>query len=129
MTNLTGHAAWILTVTFAMSLVYELYRSTAMAGTSRHDSMQVFLMKGLPLYIVAAVVIAALFAGMSWAPWAGLLLSVGTIFMATFYYNPHVIFERKPRIIDWIEDLVFTGLAFVAAALLLYDVSGWELRR
>ena len=37
--------------------------------------------------------------------------------------------DRKPGIIDWVEDLVFTGLLFVAATMLLYEVLGWELRR
>jgi hypothetical protein len=35
--------------------------------------------------------------------------------------------ERQPGVVDWIEDLVFTGLLFVAATLLLYEVLGMEL--
>jgi hypothetical protein len=35
--------------------------------------------------------------------------------------------ERRPGIIDWFEDLVFTGLLFVAGALLLYDILGMTL--
>jgi hypothetical protein len=46
------------------------------------------------------------------------------ICVSIFYYNPRIMLARKPGIIDWFEDLVFTGLLFVAAALLLYAISG-----
>jgi hypothetical protein len=35
--------------------------------------------------------------------------------------------ERRPGLIDWFEDMVFTGLLFVVAALLLYEVTGFAL--
>jgi hypothetical protein len=35
--------------------------------------------------------------------------------------------ERKPGMVDWVEDLVFTGLLFVAAALLIFEVLGKSL--
>jgi hypothetical protein len=35
--------------------------------------------------------------------------------------------ERKPGIIDWFEDLEYTGLLFVAAAFLLLEVLGLPL--
>jgi hypothetical protein len=82
---------------------------------------------GLVLYAISAAVIVALFLGAGWAPWAGLVLSFGWILNSIFYYNPTIMLERQPRIVDWIEDLVFTGLLFVAATLLLYEVLGKEL--
>jgi hypothetical protein len=35
--------------------------------------------------------------------------------------------ERDPGLIDWVEDLVFTGLLFVVAAFLILDVTGRTL--
>jgi phosphatidylserine synthase len=117
------HAAWVLTVTFTLSFLYELYRATVRQGTSRHDSMR-GLARTLVLYAVAAAVIAALFAGVGWAAWAGLVFCVVMILVSILYYNPRIMIERKPGIIDWFEDLVYTGLLFVAATLLLYEVLG-----
>ena len=122
------HAAWVLVVAMVISLVYEIWRATSKAGTSRHDSMQ-NLLGGLALYGVAAVVIAILFVGPAWAGWVGLVFCVVWIVYGIFVYNPVVMLERQPGIIDWVEDLVFMGLLFVAATLLLYDVLGWELQR
>lgn len=57
----------------------------------------------------------------------GLVLSIGSILVSVIYYNPRIMVERSPGIIDWIEDLVFTGLLFVSSALLLYQVLGITL--
>jgi hypothetical protein len=127
MSDLMRHAAWILLITFALSFVYELYRATIKAGVSRHDSLRTFLSQGLPLYGAAAIVMATLFAGFAWAAWVGLVFAVALILVSIFYYNPRIMLERQPGMIDWFEDLVYTGLLFVAAALLLYDVLGKTL--
>jgi phosphatidylserine synthase len=121
------HAAWILLITFALSFTYELYRATIKAGVSRHDSLRTFVSQGLPLYVVATIVIAMLFVGFTWAAWVGLVFAVALILVSIFYYNPRIMLERRPGLIDWFEDLVYTGLLFVAAALLLYDVLGKTL--
>lgn len=118
------HAAWTLLAAFALSLGYELYRATVMAGTSEHDSMRLFLVQGVPLYLVAGVVIALLFRRSKWSAWIGLAFSVIMILVSIFYYNPRIMLDRQPGVIDWFEDLVFTGLLFVAVALLLYEVRG-----
>ena len=57
MTTLAAQAAWALVLAFLLSLVYEIYRATAKAGTSRHDSMDSFLKNKVALYAIAAVVI------------------------------------------------------------------------
>jgi len=49
------------------------------------------------------------------------------ILVSVFYYNPHMIVARQPGIIDWLEDIVYTGLLFIAATLLLYEVRGRTL--
>jgi hypothetical protein len=126
MSSLVRHAAWVLAVTFAISVTYELWRATAKAGTSRHDTMN-NLLWGLVLYAVSAAVIVALFLSASWAPLVGLILCVGWILNSIFFYNPTIMLERQPGVIDWLEDLVFTGLLFVAATLLLYEVLGLQL--
>lgn len=128
MTVLTTHAAWVLFVTFAISLLYEIWRGLAKAGTSRHDSPKA-LAQQLVLYVVAAAVIAALAAQVAGAAWVGLVFSVVMILVSVFYYNPVIMLEREPGLIDWLEDLLFTGLLFVAATLLLYEVLGWSLTR
>jgi hypothetical protein len=48
MLSYSSQVSWILIVAFALSLLYELYRSTAKAGTSKHDSMGSFLTLELP---------------------------------------------------------------------------------
>lgn len=127
MITLMTHAAWTLVATFALSFVYELYRATLKAGTSRHDSMHVFVTQRIPFYVLAGMVIALLFTGAKWAAWIGLIVSIVLILVSIFYYNPRVMLERKPGLIDWFEDLVYTGLLFVVAALLLYAVLGKSL--
>ena len=127
MTTFMTHAAWVLVAAFTLSFVYELYRAMVRAGTSAHDSMRVFVMQGIPLYTLAGVVIALLFTGMEWTAWIGLIFSSVLILVSIFYYNPRMMLERKPGTIDWFEDLVYTGLLFVAAALLLYAVLGKSL--
>lgn len=124
MTTLMRHAAWVLTAAFVLALIYEIYRGTIKAGVSRHDSLRVLVTQGLPFYAVAGLVIAALFSGAWWAAWLGLIFSVVMILVSIFYYNPKMMLDRQPGLIDWFEDLVYTGLLFVAATLLIYAVSG-----
>jgi hypothetical protein len=124
MTTLVAQAAWALVAAFLLSLVYEIYRATAKAGISRHDSMDAFVKNNIALYVVAAVVIGLLFVGFDWAPLIGLMFSVVVIGASILFYNPRIMLERQPAVIDWFEDVVFTGLVFVAAALLLYQVLG-----
>ena len=128
MSTLAIHAAWCLVAAYAMAFAYELWRATAKAGVSRHDSMRVFVQQGLMTYAVAAAVIGSLFAGFSWAPWLGLLFAAAIILVSLFYYNPRVMLERQPGLIDWAEDLAFTGLHFVAVVLLIYEISGGRLQ-
>ena len=68
-----------------------------------------------------------LFVGFDWAPVIGLLFSAAVIGASIVYYNPRIMLDRQPGMIDWFEDVVFTGLVFVAGALLLYQVLGVAL--
>jgi hypothetical protein len=120
-------SAWVLIVTFAISLLYELWRATAKAGASRHESMRAFLIWNLWLYVVAAIVIVLLMTGVPGAAWVGLIFAVVFVVISIVYYNPVIMLERKPGLIDWAEDLVYTGLLFVVAAFLLLEVSGFAL--
>ena len=128
MATLTAHAAWVLVVTFAISLLYEIWRATSKAGTSRHDSPKA-LAQQLVLYVTAAAVIAALVAESAWGAPVGLAFCIVMILVSVLYYNPVIMVEREPGLVDWIEDLLFTGLLFVAGTLLLYDVLGFALER
>ncbi|MFB7885898.1 hypothetical protein [Microbacterium sp. NPDC056057] len=119
-------SAWVLIVSFALSLIYEFWRATAKAGVSRYDSMRAFV-QGLWLYVLATVVIVLLFLGVPFAAWIGLVFSVLVILVSIFYYNPKMMPAREPGLFDWFEDLVYTGLAFVSATLLALEVSGLTL--
>ena len=127
MTTLAMQAAWALVAAFLLSLVYEIWRATAKAGTSRHDSIDSFVKNNVVLYVVAALVIGLLFVEFDWAPLIGLVFSVVVIGASILFYNPRIMLERQPGMIDWFEDVVFTGLVFVAAALLLYQALGVTL--
>jgi hypothetical protein len=127
MTDLDKQAAWVLVAAFVLSLAYEVYRATAKAGTSPHDSAASFVKNNVVLYVVAAVVIILLFAGFGWAPWVGLIFSAVVTAASILYYNPKILLERDPGLIDWFEDLVFTSLVFLAMALLVYHVLGVTL--
>lgn len=121
MSNLTGDAAWVLAITFSLSFIYEIYRATIKAGTSQHDSVRTFVLQ-IPLYVGAAVVVSMLFAGIELAAEVALTFAIVVILVSIFYYNPRIMMERLPTAIDWFEDMLFTGLLFVAAALLIYEV-------
>lgn len=124
---LMTNAAWALVVAYALSISYELWRATVRSGRSRHDSLPAFVRQNVPLYVVAAVVITLLFLGGSASAWIGLIFALIAIFASIFYYNPKILLERQPGPVDWFEDLAFTGLHFVTAALLLYEVGGRAL--
>ncbi len=122
MYDLMSDAAWVLTACFLLSIVYELFRATIAAGVSEHDSMRAFVSQ-LPLYVAAAAVIVILFIGEDWAAWVGLVFCVSVALVSIFYYNPRIMLDRRPGLVDWFEDLVFTGLLFVAAAQLVYELA------
>ena len=123
MMDLTRDAAWVLATAFSLSLVYEVYRATIKAGTSQHDSMRKLLLQ-TPLYVGAAAIVYMLFIAIELAVAAGLTFTVAVILVSILYYNPRIMMERLPSFIDWFEDMVFTGLLFVAAALLIYEMLG-----
>ncbi len=120
------HAAWVLLVAFAMSFAYETWRVLARGGVSVHDTPAEWR-KGLAIYAIAAAVIVALFAGLSGSAWAALALSLGFILVSAFYYNPVVMRDRAPGWVDWVEDILFTGLLFVAAWMLVLHLLGFGL--
>ena len=117
---------WILIATFALSIVYELYRATVKANVSEHDNMKGFVMQ-LPFYVIGFAMAGISLIDATWAAsivFAGLIVFiVGSI----FYYNPTIQMARKPDYVDWFEDLVFTGLLFVAAFLMAYELFGTTL--
>lgn len=120
MSNLTIHAAWVLLTAFSISCIYEIYRATVMKGTSQYDKPRVLLTVGLPFYLVSFSITVLLFAGYYWAQCIALGYTVILILVAIFYYSPRIALERKPGLIDWIENLVYLGLLFSAATILIY---------
>lgn len=126
-TTLAVIAAWVLIASLGYSLLYEMWRDLVKAGSTTHDSPKQLLMLIPVLYGPGAVIIWMLLAGIPGATWAGLVFSVVFVLVSVLYYNPVIMIDRKPSLWAWIEDLVYTGLLFVAAALLLLDVAGYTL--
>ena len=120
---LTTLAAWLMASAFAISTVHETYRATAKAGVSRYDSMQGFLTRTLPFYVVAMAAVLAMGFGVTGAAWAALVLASGMVLVSAFYYNPTIMAARQPGIIDWAEDVAFTGLFLASGVLLVAHVA------
>lgn len=123
---LASHAAWLLIAAVVVSLAYEVFRATARKGVSKYDSGR-SVMIGLPLYAGMLVVAALLFTGELLVVWVALLITLAFIAVSIFYYGPVMLMARQPRVIDHLEDRVYTGLLFVAAALLIYRILGLTL--
>jgi hypothetical protein len=118
--------SWSLIAAFGVSVVYESYRCTAKAGTSRWDSTG-SLLRLLPLYAVAFALAVLVRTGWRWAAWTTLAFGTASILVSVLYYGPVILPQRKPGRIDWLEDRVYTGLLFVAVALLGCDLLGRTL--
>ncbi len=126
-TLLETYAAWVLIAALGYSLLYEVWRDFFKAGTTKHDSPQQFWLLLAALYLPGAIVIWMLLVGITGGAWAGLIFSGLFVVVSVLYYNPAIMIERKPSIWAWVEDLVYTGLLFVATALLLLEVLGFTL--
>lgn len=125
------HAAVVLAVGFGLSLLYELWRTFGVDSGSHHDSIRSFVRQLIPLYSMATAVIVLLLVGAPGAAWIGLVFSITFIVVSIAYYNSKVLLERlegAPNLLDWSEDFVYTGLLFVAVALLAYEVGGRSLQ-
>jgi hypothetical protein len=116
-------AAWLMASAFALSTAHEFYRATAKAGVSRYDSMRDMLTRTLPFYAFALAIIGAMGAGVTGFAWAGLGLALVMVGISAFYYNPTIMAARQPGMIDWAEDVVFTGLFFASGVLLTMHVA------
>ena len=121
---LTTLAAWLMASAFIVSTIHELYRATAKAGVSRYDSMRELLTRTLPFYVAASALVLALGLGVTWAAWPALGLAVGMVLVSGLYYNPTIMAARQPGMIDWAEDIAFTGLFFASGVLLVAHVTG-----
>lgn len=126
MVEYTTQASWVLIAASIFSILYELYRATLKAGVSRFDSMRSWLL-ALPVYAVAIGIAVLVRTGWLWTVWLTLVLSVTLIGVSIFYYGPVALPPRRPGVIDHFEDRVYTGLLFVAAALLIYHLFGTKL--
>lgn len=126
MVEYTTQASWVLIATSVFSMLYELYRATLMAGVSKIDTMRSWLL-ALPVYAIAIGIAVLVRTGWLWTVWLALILSVALIGVSIFYYGPVALPPRKPGLIDHFEDRVYTGLLFVAAALLIYHLTGTTL--
>lgn len=124
---LTILAAWLMASAFAISTAHEIYRATAKAGVSAYDSMQTALTRTIPFYLGAMVIVLAMGFGITGAAWAGLALAAAMVLISAFYYNPTIMAARQPRMIDWAEDVAFTGLLFASGVLLAAHVAGVTL--
>lgn len=109
-----------------LSLGYELYRATVMAGVSVHDSMGETLAL-LPVYAMGVVIAARAQAGKRWAARALLGFTGITLAISLLHYNRVVMPARQPGPIDWFEDIAFTAmvaLVFVRSLGLVRRTAG-----
>jgi hypothetical protein len=70
----------------------------------------------LPFYAIAFALAVLVRTGRPWVAWTGLAVGVALIMP-----------QRRPGPLDWFEDKLYTGLLFVAVALLAYDLLGKTL--
>ncbi len=122
MPSLVTYAAWILTTAMVMSLIYEIFRILARSEVSEYDRWPHFLKRNTPHYLVSAVVIMLIYLDFSWSAWVGLIYCVVLILVAGFYYNVKIMPARNPQLIDWLENLLYGGLVFSAATLLIIEL-------
>jgi hypothetical protein len=112
--TLQRHAAWTLTAALMLSVTYGVWRATARFGVSRHDTPGA-LVQLVPAYVLAAGVIAALFIDLHAAVPIGLVFSARHR-VSTFHYDPVMMLERQPKVIDWFGDIAYTVAHAVAAS-------------
>jgi phosphatidylserine synthase len=124
--SLTIVSAWLLLLAALISVSYELWRALARTSVGPNDTIADWL-KGLPLYVGAAVVVALLFAGWEFAPLLGLAYGVLATAASIFWYGPTVMLQRRPSLIDWVEDRLFTILVGLVTFLLACDLAGISL--
>jgi hypothetical protein len=111
-------------MTFTLSLAYEVYRDTVMAGATSFDAFN----PALAIFYVACF-------GMTFLArinrrsisWLMLLFTLGLIAVGMFYYDPEILPARHPGYVDWFESVVYLGLLFIAAFLCLQEVCGRTL--
>src|SRR5690242_13684466 len=85
---------WLIALT-VLSLGYELYRATVMAGASPHDSLgEVALL--VPPYALGIWLGWRARRGDRWALWAVLAYCVIILAISLLYYNPVVMAARQP---------------------------------
>jgi hypothetical protein len=121
--TLQRHAAWTLLAALVLSVAYEVWRATARSGVSRYDSPRA-LAQLAPVYVLAAGVIAALFADLPASVPVGMVFSVLVVGVSTLHYNPVMMLARQPGVIDWFEDIAYTVAHAVAATQLVYALAG-----
>lgn len=116
---------WLVALT-VLSLGYELYRATVMAGTSVHDTLgDVALL--VPPYALGLWFGWRMKRGERWALWAVLVYCVLILAISLLYYNPVVMAARQPGVIDWFEDLAYTAMVLVTAYLATNALRGVNL--
>jgi hypothetical protein len=119
-------AGWLLLAATLLSVGYELWRAVARTGIGPNDTMRDWVM-ALPLYAGAVVVSILLVAGWELAPLAGIAYGLLASLASIFYYGPRVLLARRPGMVDWVEDRVFTMLVALVAVLLAFDLLGVTL--
>ena len=115
---------WILLATFTLSLGYEVYRDTVMAGATAFDAFNPAL---AIFYVVCFGMTLLTRVNQRWVSWVMLLFTLGLIAVGMFYYDPEILPARHPGYVDWFESVVYLGLLFIAAFLCLQEACGHTL--
>ena len=120
---LTKLASWLLVAAFTISSAYQLYRSTVMEVPA-HDRFDLSIAVIYGVFFSIAVLVGT---GRRWAPWLGLVASVGWTLVGILYYYPVITPVRTFGPIDWTEAVVYLGLIFTAGVLCVCDLCGVAL--
>jgi len=123
---ITTVAGWLLLVASILSAGYELWRAIARTGVGPNDRMADWL-RGLPIYVGSLVTSGLLILGWEYALIPGLAYAVLAAAASIFWYGPSILPGRRPGVVDWFEDRVFTILVGTVAMLLVLDVLGVTL--
>jgi hypothetical protein len=118
----------ILVAAFGVSLVYEIYRDTVMAGTTQYDTVGQ-LVAGLVFYAIAFGVSALLLTDKGWAWWVVTVFLAVLLVLAALYYMPTVFPARAQGFIDAFEAVAYLALLGAAMCLCINRLRGTQLRQ
>lgn len=116
-------ASRLLYVAFAISALYQLFRSTQMELPA-YDS---FDLTAAIYYGLCFGIATTLATGRAWAKWLNLAAAIGWNLVGIFFYYPTMTAGRTFGLLGWAEATLYLGLIFAAGVLIACDLAGITL--